>query len=111
GVGQANRCDYRVAAHAADGTTVGLTADQIRDSRLGTAVDSRTDALIRLARQLLVTRGKVNDGDVEKVRAAGFDDGVHAGGGAHVVLNIFTNYFNQVAGTDLDFPKAPRLGT
>jgi len=28
---------------------------------------------------------------------------------AHVALNILTNYFNQVAGTDIDFPKAPEL--
>jgi hypothetical protein len=28
---------------------------------------------------------------------------------AHVALNIFTNYFNQVAGTDLDFPRVPVL--
>src|SRR5712692_3712643 len=52
-VGQANQCDYCVAAHAAIGTTVGLTADQIRDSRLGTAVDRKTDALIRFARKVV----------------------------------------------------------
>jgi hypothetical protein len=28
---------------------------------------------------------------------------------AHVGLNVFTNYFNHVAGTTLDFPKAPAL--
>jgi hypothetical protein len=28
---------------------------------------------------------------------------------AQVALNILTNYFNQVAGTVLDFPKAPAL--
>src|SRR6202011_5105503 len=35
-IGQANQCDYCVAAHSAIGKMVGLTADQIRDSRLGT---------------------------------------------------------------------------
>jgi hypothetical protein len=28
---------------------------------------------------------------------------------AHVALNIFTNYFNLVARTELDFPKIPAL--
>jgi hypothetical protein len=28
---------------------------------------------------------------------------------AHVALNIFTNYFNNVAGTTIDLPKAPAL--
>lgn len=38
-VAQANVYDYCVAAHSAVGRMVGLAADQIRDSRLGTAVD------------------------------------------------------------------------
>jgi len=25
--------------------------------------------------------------------------------GAHVALNIFTNYFNNTAGVEVDFPK------
>jgi uncharacterized peroxidase-related enzyme len=108
-VGQANRCDYCVAAHAAIGATVGLTADQIRDSRLGTAVDSRVDALIRFARKLVDARGRVTDRDLEAVRAAGFDDGAIAEVVAQVALNLFTNYFNHVAGTDIDFPRAPAL--
>src|SRR5262249_34540215 len=68
---QANQCDYCVAAHAAIGTAVGLTAEQIRDSRLGTAVDSRTDDLIRFACRLVQARGRVNDADIENLRAAG----------------------------------------
>src|SRR5262245_24483206 len=77
-VSQANRCDYCVAVHAIIGKTVGLTIDQIRDSRLGTAVDSRADALIRFARKVVEARGKVTDRDIKKIRAAGFDDGVIA---------------------------------
>jgi uncharacterized peroxidase-related enzyme len=108
-VAQANQCEYCVAAHAAVGMTIGLTADQIRDSRLGTAVDSKADALIRFARKLVETRGRVTERDVEIIRAAGFDDGVIVEVVAHVALNIFTNYFNLVARTDIDFPKASAL--
>jgi uncharacterized peroxidase-related enzyme len=108
-VGQANQCDYCVAAHAAIGRAVGLTAEQIRDSRLGTAVDSRADALIRFARKLVDTRGRVPHGDIDGVREAGFDDGTIAEVVANVALNIFTNYFNHVAGTEIDFPKIPAL--
>jgi len=108
-IGETNQCDYCVAAHSALGKMVGLTAEQIRDSRRGTAVDSKTDALLRFARKLVDTRGRVNDGDIENVRAAGFDDGAIAEAVAHVALNIFTNYFNQVAGTNLDFPEVSAL--
>jgi uncharacterized peroxidase-related enzyme len=105
-IGQANQCDYCVAAHSAIGKTLGLTTDQIRDSRQGTAVDSKAEALIRFALKLVETRGRVTDRDIEDVRAAGFDDGAIAEVVAQVALNIFTNYFNQVARTDIDFPKS-----
>ena len=56
-VAQANGCDYCLAAHSAVGRMVGLTADQIRDSRLGIAVDPKADTLIRFARKVVDTRG------------------------------------------------------
>jgi hypothetical protein len=49
------------------------------------------------------------DRDIETVRAVGFDDGAIAEVVAQVALNVFTNYFNQTAGTILDFPKAPAV--
>ena len=108
-IAQANSCDYCLAAHSTIGKTVGLTAEQVRDSRLGTAVDPRTDALIRFALEVVRTRGRVGDAALAEVREAGFDDGVIAEVVAHVALDVFTNYFNNVAQTDLDFPKAPEL--
>jgi uncharacterized peroxidase-related enzyme len=108
-VGQANHCDYCLAAHSTIGKMVGLTADQIRDSRLGTAVDPKTDALIGFARKLVDARGLVTDRDVADIREAGFDDGAIAEVVANVALSVFTNYFNSVAETDIDFPKAEEL--
>ena len=104
-VGQANRCEYCLAAHSAIGKMVGLTPDQILDSRRGTAIDPKSDAVIRFARKVVDQRGQVSDTDVAEVRAAGLDDGGIAEVVANVALNIFTNYFNHVAETDIDFPK------
>jgi len=28
---------------------------------------------------------------------------------AHVAVNMYTNYFNHFAGTELDLPEAPQL--
>jgi uncharacterized peroxidase-related enzyme len=108
-ISEANHCEYCLAAHSAIGKMVGLTVDQIRDSRLGGAVDARTDALIRFATKLLETRGRVGKSDVDDVREAGFDDGAIAEVVAHVALSIFTNYFNNAFETEVDFPVAPAL--
>lgn len=110
-VSQENRCDYCLAAHSAIGKMVGLSVDQIRDSRLGTAVDRKTNVLIQFARKVTELRGRVSDRDIAEVREAGFDDGAIAEVVAHVVLNVLTNYFNNVAETDVDFPKADELTT
>jgi alkylhydroperoxidase family enzyme len=74
-------------------------------------VEPKADALIRFARKLVDRRGQVSDEDVQEVRAAGFDDGAIAGVVANVALSIFSNYFNNVAETDIDSPKAPVLKT
>jgi uncharacterized peroxidase-related enzyme len=108
-VAQANECDYCLAAHSAIGRMTGLTAEQIRDSRLGSAVDPRANALIRLALKVMETRGSVSEADLDEARQGGFDDEVIAEVVANVALDIFTNYFNRMAETDLDFPKAPEL--
>lgn len=108
-VAEANGCGYCLAAHTAVGTAVGLTADQVRDARLGTAVDGKTDALVRFARRVADARGRVTDADLAAVRAAGWGDGAVAEVVANVALHVFTNSFNLVADTALDFPPAPPL--
>ncbi len=108
-VAQANGCDYCLAAHSAVGRMVGLTAEGIRDSRLGGAVDAKADALIRFALRVLEARGRVDRGDLDAVRRAGYDDGAIAEVVANVALHVFTNSFNLMAQTDLDFPEAATL--
>lgn len=108
-VGQQSSCDYCLAAHSAIGGMVGLTKDQTRDARLATSTDPRTAALLRFAAQLVEDRGRVGDADLAAVRAVGWDEGAIAEVVANVALNLFTNYFNHVAGTEVDFPPAPAL--
>ena len=108
-VAQANECEYCLAAHSAIGKMVGLSVDQILDSRRGTSVDPKTDAIIQFARQVVDQRGLVSDANIAQVRAAGLDDGAIAEIVANVALNIFTNYFNHVAETEIDFPRAEAL--
>jgi uncharacterized peroxidase-related enzyme len=108
-IGEANHCDYCVSAHSALGKRAGLSDADILDSREGKSSDPKTNALLRFARTVVAKRGLVDDADVEAVRAAGHGDAEIAEVVAHVALNVFTNYFNNVAGTAIDFPKAPAL--
>src|SRR5262245_47188861 len=108
-VSQANECDYCVSAHSLIGKRVGLTEQAVLDSRQGHSADPKTDPLLRFARTLVEKRGLVTDADVAAVREAGGGDAEIAEVVAHVGLNTFTNYFNHVAATTLDFPKAPAL--
>lgn len=108
-VAQKNDCDYCLAAHTALGKMAGLGADEMINCRKGESTDARTAAAIRFALRTMETNGFVEEGDMAAVREAGFSDGDVAEIVAVVSLNIFTNLFNHVADTKIDFPKAPAL--
>lgn len=108
-VGEANHCNYCVSAHSLLGQRAGLSEKDVLDSRRGASADAKENVLLRFARKILDKRGVVEDADIAAVREAGYGDAEIAEVVAHVGLNVFTNYFNNVAGTSLDFPKAPAL--
>lgn len=108
-VGEANDCEYCVAAHTALGKGAGLSEQETCEARRAEATDAKERAALAFARRVVLERGKVSDADVDAVRAAGYSDGEVAEIVAHVALNVFTNYFNHVAATEVDFPAAPTL--
>lgn len=109
-VAEVNGCTYCAAAHTLLGKGAGLTDADVEEARAGTASEPRTAAALAFARAVVETRGHVTDADLATARAAGLDDGDLAEVVAHVALNVFTNYFNSVADTEVDFPavRAPR---
>jgi len=102
---EANGCGYCASAHTAIGKMVGLGEDAILAARRGDAADARTDAALKFARTVIANRGEVSDADLQAVRGAGFSEGEVGEIVANVALNIFTNYFNEIAKTDIDFPR------
>ena len=104
-VGQANRCDYCLAAHTAIGKGAGLDDAAIKSARLGKSSDRKTQAAVTLARTMVEKKGNVTDADVKAARDGGLDDGEIAEIPAIVAINIFTNYFNHLNQTEVDFPK------
>ena len=110
-VAESNQCGYCLAAHSAIGASVGLTGDELSDARLAASLDRKTEAALRFARRIVLSQGGVSDEDVAAVRDAGYGDEEIAEIIGHVALNTFTNYFNRVADTSIDFPRVPELTT
>lgn len=108
-VSEVNDCRYCLAAHSAIGRTVGLSEEAINDSRRGESPDVREAAALEFTRQVVSNRGQVTDEEVGKLRKAGFTDGEITEILGNIALTLFTNYFNHVAGTEVDFPTASEL--
>ena len=106
-VAQANSCEYCLSAHSAIGASIGLTDDEMAASRASHAADAKRDAGLQFAQSVVVQRGEVSNAAVELVRKAGYSDAEITEIVANVAVNIFTNYFNQIAQTEVDFPRVP----
>lgn len=105
-VAQLNQCEYCLAAHTAVAATLGLSRQDVTDARRGTSPESRVRAALQFVARLVECRGCVTDADVAAVREAGFSNQQIVEIVANVALHLFTNYFNHVADTPLDFPRA-----
>lgn len=104
-VGEQNSCQYCVSAHTAIGKMTGLTDAEIESARRGHATSPKNAAALQFARQLVAKQGRIGNADVDAARGAGLSDAEIAEVIAHVALNIFTNYFNNAADVEVDFPK------
>ncbi len=109
-VSELNACHYCLSAHTALGKMVGLGDEEVADSRRGVSPDRKTEAVLQFASKLVSERGWVRDDDVATVRGAGTSDAEIAEVVAHVAVNIFSNYFNHVADTEVDFPEVEAPG-
>ena len=108
-VSEEHGCEYCLAARTTLGRMVGLSEQEIADARQATSVDIKTEVALRFARKLVQERGSVDNGDIERLHQVGFDEPAIIEIVAHVALSTFTNYFNYVARTAVDFPAVEPL--
>lgn len=99
-----NGCDYCASAHTALGRMAGLDAAEMARNLGGSASDPKAHAIVTFVRKVVRERARITPGDVDALRAAGIDDGQLVEIVAHIAANLFTNYFNHIAGTAIDFP-------
>jgi uncharacterized peroxidase-related enzyme len=104
-VAEFNGCDYCLSAHDYLGKNVAkLSQSDIDGARDFHAEDSHAQAALHFAKRVVESRGKVADADLSALRAAGFDEASVVEIVVTVALNVLTNYVNNVAQTDIDFP-------
>src|SRR3954468_13774621 len=104
-IAEANGCDYCLSAHSYLGLNLAkIDETEIALNRAGHSGDAKADAAVVFARKVLDARGKVSDADIAAVRLAGFTEAQVIEITAAVALNVLTNYINNVAETDIDFP-------
>jgi type VI secretion system protein ImpE len=92
-----------------DGKYVWVPFEHLAAVKIETPADLRdfvwAGAALRFAQRVAAERGRVQDADIAALRAAGFSDAETVEIVLHVALNVLTNYVNNVAHTDVDFPR------
>lgn len=104
-VAQVNGCDYCLSAHTYLGLNLAnLDEAEIALNRSGGSNDPRANAAVAFAAKVAAERGRVTDADITAVKLAGFTEAQIIEIVGLVAVNVYTNFINNVAETDIDFP-------
>lgn len=104
-----NSCDYCVAAHVFRGQKIGLSAAELNNTRLASSDSPKIHAALAFVVALIDGRGAVPAATKDALTRQGWSEEEIGEIVGHVALNVFSNYFKQVADPELDFPTAPDL--
>jgi uncharacterized peroxidase-related enzyme len=106
-VSEATGCDYCLAAHTLMGKKLGLSREAILALRQARpSGDARNDALAQFTLGLVTTTGTVRAAAVDAIKQAGFTDAQIVDATMAIASIAFTNLFNRINDTKLDFPAA-----
>lgn len=108
-VAQKNNCNYCLAAHTLLGTMNGLSKEETLRIRRGQSENDKRQALIRFVGEVVAEKGHVSDATIEGFRAAGYTDAHVPEVMLAIVINIYTNYFNHINQTVVDFPSVEKI--
>jgi uncharacterized peroxidase-related enzyme len=104
-VSQVNGCRYCLSAYSYIAEHFHkFTPEEIAHNRRGGSADPKADAMVRFAQHVTETRGKVSDADLAAIRTAGVTDAQIVEIVTVAVYYTLTNFINNVAETDIDFP-------
>ena len=106
---QANDCHYCQAAHTAIAKGAGIAEEETVAIRKGASTNPKYQALAEFVLAVQDTKGFVSDEQIAAVKAAGYSDGAIAEIPAVMALNLYTNWFNHINDTEIDFPEPPAV--
>jgi len=86
-----------------------LSEEEVRQAQGFESDDPRRAAGLRFVLEVVETRGHPSDEALDGAREAGYSDEEILEMVAHVALTTFSNYTNDLAGTELDIPKVERV--
>jgi uncharacterized peroxidase-related enzyme len=99
-----SQCDYCASAHTLMAKGAGVEEDELKRNLGAQSSDSKTQAALSFVKRVVEDRGVVTNDDLADLRSVGFSDAEIVEIIAHIGANIFTNYFNHIAETEIDFP-------
>lgn len=106
-IANANGCHYCVSGHTLAAKAAGLDAEAARLAQKGVAETPYDQAILKLALEVLETRGHIS----EETLAMAVDQGLLEAEIVEVVgwvgLNTFSNWINNVIQPKIDFPVVP----
>jgi alkylhydroperoxidase family enzyme len=94
-----------VAAHSLLGKMTGLKPEALKEIRAGEPTgDAKRDALVHFVRNLQQTSGTISEAELGAIKAAGYTDAQLVDISLAIAVTVFTNVFNRINDTVLDFP-------
>ncbi len=109
-VGAVNDCHYCQSVHTLAARRAGFSEAETLQIRSGSvSFDPVLSALVTLVREAAGSVGNVSDATWNAALDEGWTDVQLAEAFAHLAQNLFTNFFNHYARTELDVAAAPAL--
>ncbi len=99
-----NHCDYCASVHTLLGGKAGVDKAELDLNLTGCSNDPKTASALKFVVEVVEKRGEIDNSSLESLSAAGFSEEEVVEIIGHIGLNIFTNYFNHIANTKIDFP-------
>lgn len=99
-----NQCIYCASAHTEIGKGYKVSEEELKKNLHSDSDDPKVKAAMTFVKKVIQSQGHIEDRDLKDVIAAGYSVEEVIEIIAHIALNTFTNYVNNIAQTDIDFP-------